>query len=144
MATRQEQINAHTKGEKQVAKQVAETKCHTQEQQPLRPMINLPVVKKGIIVPTKWLLDTGSEISIYTEFADNYKNKKQIRIQGVNTERTVPVIEIIIQCYDAKHKIEVASFSAPLNSLGIKEIIPNLLELQLHKEILCKFSRSKN
>ena len=123
---------------------MAETKCHTQEQQPLRPMINLPVVKKGIIVPTKWLLDTGSEISIYTEFADNYKNKKQIRIQGVNTERTVPVIEIIIQCYDVKHKIEVASFSAPLNSLGIKEIIPNLLELQLHKEILCKFSRSKN
>lgn len=72
---------------------MAETKCHNQEQQPLRPMINLPVVKKGIIVPTKWLLDTGSKISIYTEFTDNYKNKEQIRIQGVNTERTVPVIE---------------------------------------------------
>lgn len=99
---------------------MAETKCHTQEQQPLRPMINLPVVKKGIIVPMKWLLNTGSEICIYTEFTDNYKNKKQIRIQGVNTERTVPVIEIIIQCYDVKHKIEVTSFSAPLNILGIK------------------------
>ena len=60
-----------------MAKQVAETKCHTQEQQPLRPVINLPVFKKGIIVPTKWLLDTGSEISIYTEFTGNYKNKKQ-------------------------------------------------------------------
>ena len=78
MATRQEQINTHTKGKKQVEKQVAETKCHTQEQQPLRPMINLPVVKKGIIVPTKWLLDTGSEISIYTEFTDTLLEYKEL------------------------------------------------------------------
>lgn len=47
---------------------------------------------------------------------------KAIIIQGVNAEQTVPIIKIRLKGYDEEYKIEVASFSASCNILGIKEI----------------------
>lgn len=72
-------------------------------------------------VSTRWLIDTGSQITIYSDKTLG-PIKRWINLQGANAEQRVPIIDLIIKCYDKDMKIEAANFKAPCNVLGIKEI----------------------
>ena len=96
-----------------------------------RPFVNIPIRINGKLIPTKWLLDTGSQISIINTLNNQNKSKKWIEIAGVNATQKVPVIEIELQLYDKIYKIQAASFAAPCSVLGIdqiKEIFPEFLQ----------------
>ena len=96
-----------------------------------RPFVNIPIRINGKLIPTRWLLDTGSQISIINTLNNQNKSKKWIELAGVNATQKVPVIEIELQLYDKIYKIQAASFAAPCSVLGIdqiKEIFPEFLQ----------------
>lgn len=79
-----------------------------------RPFVNLPVKTEKGLIPTKWLLDTGSRISIINNYNGVGKGKKlNTEIQGINASTIAPVHEISLQVYDKEYKVEVAAFNTP-------------------------------
>lgn len=128
-----------------------ERKCAPSESQNVtgsdtRPFVNIPIVINNRKIPTKWLLDTGSQISIISSHPNQGMAKKWIEIQGVNAAQKVPMIEVVIDLYNTMHKIMMASFAAPANILGINEIrelFPSFLNNKKIKKISCNLAEVK-
>lgn len=79
-----------------------------------RPFVDLPVKTEKGLIPTTWLWDTGSQISIINNYNGVGKGKNlNIEIQGINASTIAPVHEISLQVYDEEYKIEVAASNAP-------------------------------
>ncbi|XP_059120184.1 uncharacterized protein LOC131911818 [Peromyscus eremicus] len=111
-----------------------------------RPFVAIPIItNKGPRI-VKWLIDTGSEISIITEFTEHFKTDKRVIIQGIAAETEVPVIKLRLKLYNKEYEIEAASFNAPCNILGIKEIrklFPDFLNNKRIAKVRCNLAEVK-
>lgn len=111
-----------------------------------RPFVNIPIRMNGKLIPTKWLLDTGSQISIINTLNNQNESKKWIGIAGENATQKVPVTEIELQLCDKTYKIQAASFAAPCSVLGIgqiKEIFPEFLQYKKIKKVYTNLAEVK-
>lgn len=107
-----------------------------------RPFVDLPVKTEKRLIPTEWLSDTGSQISIINNYNGVGEGKNvTIEIRGINASTVGPVREICLRVYDKEYKVEVAAFNAPCDVLGvkeIKEIFPLYLNYKKLKTLECK------
>lgn len=113
----------------------------------VRSFINLPVQGPRGPITAIWLLDTGSEVSIWTLLPPNKLNKtKNIVVQGIGGEVTALVGQLSLLDYDKIIPIEVVFMPAPSNILGVKEIkriFPDFLQFKKIKKYICNLAEVK-
>ena len=108
----------------------------TSGSQHLKPRIALTIILPNCTTKVvQWLLDTGSEINVYTLHKGQILNTGKIKgyreVEGVGGKFRIPITRLILQVYDKNYELDFTLCSAPEKNQAYPQytIISKIFEL---------------